>query len=180
MTNLIKLSKKMSFVLRHDPESAGLALNSSGQVSVSALCGALGVSETEVREVVANDSKGRFCANESMIWAAQGHSVDVELSMTVFVPTGSLFHGTKIQFLPSIFENGLLPMSRKLVHLSENIETALDVACRRAGESVILEVDAVAMVADGLVLKVSSNGVILAETVPSRFLKKLSSSGDRR
>ena len=58
--HLVKLSKRMSKALRHDPGRIGLTLEPGGWVPVADLVAALGVERADVDTVVANNDKKRF------------------------------------------------------------------------------------------------------------------------
>ena len=166
---MIKLSKRMSKALRHQPERVGLILDPAGWVPVADLLAALGVSEDDLREVVRRNDKQRFTIDGDRIRANQGHSVEVELGLPAATPPDTLFHGTVAAFLDDIMRDGLRPMSRHDVHLSPDRETARRVGARR-GRPVILTVDARAMHADGHEFRLSANGVWLTQHVPARYL----------
>jgi putative RNA 2'-phosphotransferase len=167
--SMIRLSKRMSKALRHKPERIGLTLDASGWVAVSDLLNALGVTEEELREVVARNDKQRFTIEGDRIRANQGHSVEVDLGLPVATPPDTLFHGTVAQFLDDILRDGLRPMSRHDVHLSPDVETARKVGSRR-GRPVILTVDAKAMSDAGHEFRLSANGVWLTRHVPASYL----------
>ena len=57
--------------------------------------------------------------------------------------------------------------------MSEDVETALIVARRRAGKSVILQVDSAIMTKDGASFFLSDNGVWLTNHVPPRYLLEM-------
>ncbi|GLZ29703.1 putative RNA 2'-phosphotransferase [Lentzea sp. NBRC 105346] len=166
---LVRLSKRMSRVLRHDPASAGLTLGPQGWVAVDDLLAALGMSRDELLEVVAGNDKQRFAIEGDRIRANQGHSVSVDLDLPIAEPPAVLFHGTVAKFLPDILADGLRPMSRHDVHLSATRETAHRVGARR-GKPVILTVRAGEMHADGYEFRVSANGVWLTSHVPAGYL----------
>jgi putative RNA 2'-phosphotransferase len=173
---LIKTSKFLSLVLRHQPELIGLTLDSAGWVPVSDLlrgCQTHGhpLTLTELREVVASSDKQRFSfsEDEEMIRANQGHSVPVELGYISAIPPEILYHGTVEKFLPSIREEGLNKGSRHHVHLSPDEETAQKVGSRR-GKAVILKVESGRMHQQGHEFFLSANGVWLTEYVPPDFL----------
>ncbi|XP_010725267.2 tRNA 2'-phosphotransferase 1, partial [Meleagris gallopavo] len=78
----VRLSKALSFFLRHGASEAGLPMADDGFVEVGALLRLprfAGVSEEEVRSVVDADPKGRFALrpNPLRIRANQGHSLQV-------------------------------------------------------------------------------------------------------
>ncbi|MET9231721.1 RNA 2'-phosphotransferase [Lentzea sp. NPDC003310] len=167
---MIRLSKRMSKALRHKPERVGLTLDPAGWVAVADLLEALGMSETDMLEVVERNDKKRFTVDGDRIRANQGHSVEVELGLPTAVPPDQLFHGTVAQHLDDIMRDGLRPMSRHDVHLSPDRETARRVGARR-GRPVILTVAAGVMHGDGHEFRLSANGVWLAQHVPARYLE---------
>ncbi|XP_021239370.1 tRNA 2'-phosphotransferase 1, partial [Numida meleagris] len=78
----VRLSKALSYVLRHGARDAGLPMGEDGFVEVGALLQLprfVGVSEEEVRSVVDADPKGRFALRPHplRIRANQGHSLQV-------------------------------------------------------------------------------------------------------
>lgn len=166
---MIRLSKRMSKALRHKPERVGLTLDPAGWVPVADLLTALGVTETDLREVVDRNDKKRFTIDGDRIRANQGHSVEVDLGLPTATPPDTLFHGTVAQFLDDIMRDGLRPMSRHDVHLSPDRETARRVGARR-GRPLILTVDAKTMHEDGHEFRLSANGVWLTQHVPARYL----------
>lgn len=166
---MVKLSKRMSKALRHQPERVGLSLDPAGWVPLADLLDALRVSEDDVREVVDRNDKKRFTIDGDRIRANQGHSVEVDLGLPTATPPDTLFHGTVAAHLDDIMRDGLRPMSRHDVHLSPDRETARRVGARR-GRPLILTVDAKAMHADGHEFRLSANGVWLTQHVPAQYL----------
>ncbi|HUQ55493.1 RNA 2'-phosphotransferase [Lentzea sp.] len=166
---MIRLSKRMSKALRHQPERVGLTLDAAGWVPVADLLDALGISAEDMREVVERNDKKRFTIDGDRIRANQGHSVEVDLGLPTATPPDVLFHGTVAHYLDDIMRDGLRPMSRHDVHLSPDLETARRVGARR-GRPLILTVAAKAMHADGHEFRLSANGVWLARHVPARYL----------
>jgi putative RNA 2'-phosphotransferase len=175
----VRVSKRLSYVLRHRPESVGLALDAAGWVDVADLLGALAahglpLTRGELGTVVATDDKRRFALDDTgtRIRASQGHSVAVDLGYTAAVPPPELFHGTVERFLPAILAEGLRPQNRHAVHLSPDVATARRVGARR-GRPVVLRVAAGRMAADGAAFTRSANGVWLVDAVPPRYLTVL-------
>ena len=172
----VKTSKFLSLVLRHEPGSVGISLDSAGWVSVEELlraCRAHGraLSLEELRAVVEGNDKRRFSFSEdgSKIRANQGHSVSVELGYSAAEPPEVLYHGTVEKFLPSIMEEGLRKRERHHVHLSADVETASKVGGRR-GRPVVLRIESGRMHRDGHEFFPSANGVWLTERVPPEYL----------
>jgi putative RNA 2'-phosphotransferase len=177
--DVVRLSKQLSYVLRHRPDSIGLTLDDAGWVEVDDLLAALArhgrpVTRAELDDVVARNDKQRFAfdAGGTRIRASQGHSVPIELGYAAQAPPDELFHGTAARFLPDILAEGLRPGNRHAVHLSPDVQTAQRVGARR-GRPVVLRVDAASMAAEGAVFTRSANGVWLVGAVPPRHLTVL-------
>ena len=170
-------SRRLSYVLRHAPESIGLSLDGAGWAEVEELlqglaAAGLPLSRAELEQLVSSSDKQRFAldASGTRIRASQGHSVPVDLGLDEAPPPPELFHGTVEKFLPAIRVSGLTRQSRHHVHLSPDVATARTVGSRR-GRAVLLHVDAAAMGAAGQVFYRSGNGVWLVDAVAPRFLR---------
>lgn len=170
------LSRLLSRVLRHEPEFIGIELDPAGWVRIDRLLSQVKKAgfKTDrdiLEQVVENNDKKRFTISDDglRIRAAQGHSVDVDLGLLPSVPPDLLFHGTATANLDSIFEKGLIPGSRRHVHLSRDDATALRVG-QRHGKALVLKVNAGRAHADGIVFFVSDNGVWLTEALPATYL----------
>lgn len=174
--SLVKASKFLSLVLRHDPGSIGIELDEAGWVDVDALLAAarrsgMALDRPTLDRVVAENDKKRFAFSDdgARIRASQGHSVAVELGLAPQAPPELLFHGTADRNVDSIRQGGLRPGSRTHVHLSRDEETAVTVG-QRHGRPVVLRIAAGEMHRAGHELVVSENGVWLARTVPVEFI----------
>ncbi|MGY1692758.1 RNA 2'-phosphotransferase [Geodermatophilus sp. SYSU D01105] len=169
--DVVRLGKRLSYLLRHAPESAGLALDAAGWADVDRLLAALGVDHATLEQVVATDDKRRFAFDDTgtRIRASQGHSVAVDLGYAPQAPPPVLFHGTVARFLPAILAEGLRPGRRHAVHLSADVATARRVGGRR-GTPVVLRVDAAGLAAAGARFTRSANGVWLVVAVPPAYL----------
>lgn len=169
-------SKFLSYVLRHKPDSIDLNLDSEGWAAVDELITRANESGHDLTleltgEVVANNDKKRFALSEdgTRIRANQGHSVTVDLGLAPIVPPGLLYHGTATRFVDSIRKKGLVPGSRRHVHLSADHETAVSVG-RRHGSPTVLLVKAPEMARSGYEFFVSDNGVWLTSSVPPEYI----------
>jgi putative RNA 2'-phosphotransferase len=169
--DVVRRSKRLSYVLRHAPDGVGLTLDAAGWVDVDALLAALGWTRVELEHVVATNGKRRFAFDDAgeRIRASQGHSVAVDLGYVAEVPPAVLFHGTAERNLSAIEAEGLRPGRRHAVHLSPDEATARRVGARH-GRPVVLRVDADGMARDGAVFTCSANGVWLVDAVPPAFL----------
>ncbi|XVV12918.1 RNA 2'-phosphotransferase [Actinoplanes sp. CA-131856] len=173
----MSVSRRIAFLLRHRPETAGLTLDANGWVPVGDLLAALPIDRSELDEIVATDEKSRYAIERrpdgsEWIRANQGHSrrVAVDLGLAPASPPAVLFHGTPRRNHASIMRDGLRPGSRHHVHLSPDVPTALVVGRRRSGEVMVLRVAAGAMEAAGHVFHRSENGVWLTDAVPPEYL----------
>lgn len=173
----VRVSKSLSRVLRHDPGSVGLVLDAGGWVDVDELIAASAragrrFSRGELEHVVATNNKKRFAFSDdgTRIRASQGHSVEIDLGLTAAVPPELLYHGTASRSVGLIMAEGLKPMSRRDVHLSADVETALRVGARH-GRPVVLVVDAAGLAGEGHTFRVSANGVWLTDRVPATHLR---------
>lgn len=171
------LSKFISLVLRHKPETIGISLDEHGWANVEELLNAIGqkryIDMKILERIVAEDNKQRYSFNEdkTLIRANQGHSIPVDVELEKRIPPDILWHGTAEKSVASIEQQGLLHQSRLYVHLSANYETAVQVG-KRHGKPVVYRVDAQKMVQDGFEFYVSVNGVWLTKEVPVRYLSK--------
>ncbi len=176
-----ELSKFLSYVLRHAPDSIGLQLDAEGWTDVVALiekAQAAGkpIDHGTLTEIVATSDKKRFTLSEDgkSIRAAQGHSIDVDLGIEPQTPPDTLFHGTAVKSLGAITTEGLKAGKRTKVHLSADEETARRVG-QRHGKPVVLLIDTKAMRDQGFLFWRADNGVWLTDHVPPQFLKETSS-----
>lgn len=170
-----RLSKLMSKILRHSPEKFGLQLDSGdGSCAVSDLLQVIRtqaewseLSLQDLEEVVERCEKQRFEIIGDRIRARYGHSHD-KVSYPIGMPPKVLYHGTNAQAAPKILEQGLRPMQRQYVHLSEGLHFAT-LAGKRRGELVILNIDTVKAGGAGIKFYYAGNEVWLADAVPAEF-----------
>lgn len=172
-----RISKFLSYVLRHRPDSIGIELDKHGWVGVDELLrGAaqkgMRITLDELKTVVRENDKQRFSfsGDGAKIRASQGHSIEVDLGYEEVVPPEVLYHGTAKRSLDSIRAKGLTKGNRHHVHLSPDPDTARNVG-RRYGKPVVLAVDAGRMHADGYRFYLSANGVWLTDRVLPEYLR---------
>lgn len=172
-----RLSKRLSYVLRHDPGSIGVALDAAGWGEVDDVLAGLrtaGVEldRDELERLVADGTKRRFELDHdgSRIRARYGHSIPVEPAHATPAPPAVLYHGTATGTVATIRREGLRPMGRVQVHLSTEPELARQVGGRH-GRPVVLAVDAAGMHRDGYALRQAAPGVWLVDEVPARYLR---------
>ena len=172
-----KISKFLSLVLRHKPETIDVALDGNGWVNAELLlekltAAGMFIDRETLDHIVATNPKKRFASNNmaDKIRASQGHSVDVELGYEPLVPPEILYHGTAIRNIDSISATGLEKRSRQHVHLSKDANAAQAV-CQRHSKPFIFEVLSGQMYNDGFTFFLSENNVWLTDSVPAKYLK---------
>lgn len=176
--DLDKISRFLSYVLRHKPESIGITLDSNGWVRIDVLIRQakkhrMYLSQDLITEIVRTNDKKRFTLSEDnlKIRAAQGHSTNqVNIAYIEKIPPEHLYHGTATHFLDSIFQQGLIAGKRHYVHISYDEKTAVTVG-KRHGKPIVLRINALAMYQQGFKFYLADNGVWLTNNVPSQFLE---------
>eukprot|EP00053_Salpingoeca_punica_P021690 m.213261 g.213261 ORF g.213261 m.213261 type:complete len:233 (-) comp24436_c0_seq1:272-970(-) len=179
-----KVSKLLSWALRHGAEELGLHMDPAGYVAVRELLGHprfRGISEDQLREVVANCPKQRFALDGGSggvgggplrVRANQGHTletVESEALLTPLTPADIarfpvVVHGTSKHAWLSIRRQGLSRMSRLHVHFAVGLPGADGVLSgMRASSDVLCFLDLGRAFQQGLKLYVSANNVVLTE-----------------
>lgn len=175
----VALSKYISYLLRHNPSDAGVALDKEGWADTEELLAGIRRKGRKIdlqllEKIVQDDEKGRysFSSDKTRIRANQGHSIPVHVAMTAAVPPEILYHGTAEQFAERICAEGIKKMSRQFVHLSPDIATACKVG-QRHGKVCVFAVKAGEMAKDGFVFFLSANGVWQSEDIPPAYIEKI-------
>lgn len=173
----IRACKFLSLVLRHQPQTAFITLDSAGWVDVSDLLAGCArarhsLTRRQLDHIVATNEKKRFefSPDGQRIRASQGHSVEVNLEYEPAIPPEVLYHGTAIRFFDAIRTGGLQKMARHHVHLSEDIRTTLAVGGRH-GKADILTIRTGDMHRAGWIFYHSTNGVWLVDAVPPDYIQ---------
>lgn len=182
--NDTRISKFLSLVLRHKPDTIGLTLDVNGWANVKDLLSKMNlindkkITIDDLKRVVAENNKKRFVfnENETKIRANQGHSINVNLGLKEIKPPDVLYHGTGQKYLDSIKKTGIQKQNRQYVHLSDNTETAINVG-RRHGNCVVITLNTLDMYKNGYKFYKSENDVWLTDMVPSIYFSKISYYG---
>lgn len=176
-TERTRLSKTLSYVLRHRPDAVGIMLDEAGWTDADELIDALiaggtRTSREQIDEVVQTNPKRRFefSADGTRIRARQGHSVPVDLGYEPVEPPAVLYHGTAERNVESILAHGLHKAKRHHVHMSTDRTLMIEVA-RRHGAPVLIAIDAARMHGDGHTFFKTENDVWLTDTVPPKYLR---------
>lgn len=174
MVDLTNTSKFISLILRHKPEAIGITLDNHGWANVNELIKGINIDIDTLEEIVNTDKKKRYSFNEdkTKIRANQGHSIKVDVELQEKEPPMYLYHGTAEKYVDSINKTGLISKSRLYVHLSKDIETAINVG-KRHGIPVIYKINSEEMYNKGYKFYLSENNVWLTEKVPINFIEKI-------
>ena len=181
-----KISKTMSYLLRHGAQNERLPIAKDGYLPISALIAhknlrRLAASKADVLQIAADDKKARFHVRDDCIRANQGHSmlnvlVNMEEIKDAFeVPVA--VHGTIWTAWDHIKHQGLSVMGRQHIHLATNVGTEGVISGMRTTSQVWIYVDIPKMLEDGIRIFRSRNGVILTRGIdgvlPTKYFKSV-------
>ncbi len=169
-----RISRFLSFLLRHQPREYPLSFDRRGFVSWDDLVYVTqerfpAVTEEEIRRVVEEPDKQRFELKEGKVRATYGHSFPVDLGLEAAEPPAELYLGAARDLAQSALQDGLKPRDRRYVHLSASLEEAHAVGERRDPAPTIIVVAAATAHAEG-VRFYHSGPLFLAEYVPAKYL----------
>ena len=176
VNNHEKISKLISFWLRHQPEQANLEIDEFGWVNINDVLAALksksiGFTKTDLIELNNSFDKIRWKLDlkNNKIKATHGHSIKVLQELKPEVPREILYHGTATKNLNGIIEKGLNSGQRQYVHLSDNIEIAKEIG-KRHGKPFIIEVETQELLENGWVFYKTELNIWLTTAIPTKYL----------
>jgi putative RNA 2'-phosphotransferase len=168
---LTKLSKRLSYALRHRPEEFELELDADGWVPVEHVVEGTGVALADIEAILATSPRQRFELLDGRIRAHYGHTIPGRIAHEPEPAPGTLYHGTPSRALLGIREQGLLPRKRQYVHLARGLELAVTIGERRDAHPVLLKVDGAAATAAGVQFYKAGSEIVLTEHVPVEFIR---------
>ncbi|XP_016853188.1 tRNA 2'-phosphotransferase 1 isoform X2 [Anolis carolinensis] len=172
----VRLSKALSYTLRHGADKLGLAMGADGFVDVAEILRLpqfKAWSLEDVQRVVETNEKQRFALRPHpsdahlQIRANQGHSLQVsELELVPLLNPSDfpeiVAHGTYLHHWPAIRKDGLSRMGRSHIHLAPGLPgDAAVLSGMRNNCEVAIVIDIAKALADGIPFFRSANGVIL-------------------
>lgn len=177
----LKLSKEISYALRHAPWEYELEMDQNGFVLIHQLLSSINeekkysreIVEADLEYIIKNSDKKRHEIEGNKIRALYGHSIPMKIEKIIGNPPNILYHGTAKRFLDSVMQKGLQPMNRQYVHLSVDTETATQVGKRRDNQPMILAIDTVSAVLNGISFYIGNEKVWLADSIPPQFISVL-------
>jgi len=171
-TKYRSISKKLAFILRHNPEAFGISLNREGWASIEDIERKAGIRREDILETVKRQGKKRFEIRDAKIRALYGHSY-LRVSYQPVKPPDILYHGTSPENAKKILREGLKPMGRFYVHLTMDIKGASDVGKRHSKTQVILKIRAKDAHKAGIKFYPAGD-LFLADYIPPQFIEILS------
>lgn len=188
-----KISKTMSWILRHGLIDLDLEINNKGSITMETLLNIqqmkdLNATEEIVKKIIETSDKQRFnieCIDgKLMVGANQGHKKEIgELldnnSLMEELKEGLdlCVHGTYNNFIDKIIKEGLKPMTRTHIHFAmgypkDNVISGVRKTCE-----VFIELDMKKAMDDGIKFYKSNNGVILTNGIDnvleSKYFRKI-------
>lgn len=170
-TNLVRKSKRLSWLLRHGADEAGLRMDAAGWTDVEDVCRRLRLSRSGLEQVARRNNKQRIQIDGQRVRCCQGHSLDgmpvtrgaLEASWHEWTATGRIWHGTSVRAVEGIAAAGIVSVSRTHVHLAPS---RTSIVGKRATVQLMLAVDPDVCRGAGFSLFEASNGVLLCRCVP--------------
>ncbi|KAK7048387.1 carbohydrate esterase family 16 protein [Favolaschia claudopus] len=167
----VRLSKTLSWLLRHGAQSEGLPMRPDGYVLVVDLLANPKLKDLTLetlQEIVKNDSKQRYdlifekgVEAEAGVWcikANQGHSLksvklDLQPVLSIAdIPTGVAVHGTTKDAWVSISTQGLKRMKRNHIHLAQGVGGGNVISGMRGSSQILIFLDVQRAIDDAMEL----------------------------
>jgi len=170
-----RIIRTLAFALRHNPWQFGLELDPEGWTDINDLVQALRLNRPDWSLLdwpeieAAIRGADRFEVQSGRIRAAYGHSITLGKPPDVAHPPTTLYHGTSLNAVPSIVQNGLQPMSRRFVHFSSDIDWVIDFVTDKT-KWLIFAIDTDAAVQSGIEFRKANFHVWLADSMDPRLL----------
>ncbi|KAG0071422.1 hypothetical protein BGZ89_010644 [Linnemannia elongata] len=196
----VRLSKALSWLLRHNAVSQGIAIRPDGYVKITAVLGHPKFKDftlDDIIKVVDTNEKKRFETLEDAqgqkeyIRAVQGHSIAAvaelgfeEITDVSQIPTA--VHGTMFRNWRFIGEQGLSKMNRNHIHMAHGLlgEDGVISGMRQRCD-LYIHIDTAKAVGDGIKFYRSTNNVILSDgkngdgiIPPAYFSRVVRSTGE--
>ncbi|KAA1468922.1 hypothetical protein DENSPDRAFT_795237 [Dentipellis sp. KUC8613] len=186
----VRISKTLSWILRHGAKSEGLYMRPDGFVRVTDLLASPKL-QTQLdfaglEKIVQDDKKMRYtmmsgpdekapdAGDICWIRANQGHSMQtVKLDLKPILSASDIpmaVHGTNKKAWPSIAKQGLSKMTRNHIHLAQGVPGNGVISGMRNSASVLIYIDVQKALDAGILFFLSDNGVVLTEGDSRGFL----------
>jgi len=176
-----KLSGTMAGILRHFPEQFDVGMDEHGWVDIDDMVNAIKntrlnfhwLRKKHVMAIVETDEKGRYQAMAGRIRATYAHTIDIDLSDLPPADVDELFYPVTEEEAEIVLEQGLFPTDRTKVHLSENMEKAMEAGKVRTENPVILRIDAARAMEDGVDIRKASKEVCISDDIDAKYISRV-------
>jgi len=172
------LGKIVSGSLRHFPNDIGVELDSDGWASLERLYKCISrrsrygwLDKEHIKVLVDTDEKGRYEIQDGLIRATYGHTVDVDPELPVSKAPEELYYGSSEEEAGRVLEIGLQPADKVKVHLSEDEESALQVASSSTDHPILITVRSREAQVAGVDIRKAAEGVWVADEIPPAYLE---------
>lgn len=167
----VRTSKKLSWLLRHGANEAGLAMDPAGWAAIDDVLAMLRISRPALEDQVARNTKRRLQLDGDRIRCCQGHSTAtmpvqldaLEASWQPYTGGDVIWHGTRLSALPGIDASGLKALRRTHVHLARSLDSVVG---KRSAVGAMLAVCPQRQKSAGFPVFEAPNGVLLTRRVP--------------
>lgn len=177
----VRVSKAMSYLLRHGALKEQVPIQDDGKMKMSDLVSWLQseghhLTSDTVVDIVKTNAKQRYSYDPAsdMIWAAQGHTMQMSVQMVPWTGQGPLVHASYMDVMESIQADGLNRMERQHIHMIDPIAPGCWSLVRSNANMFVLIDAAKARESYGISFQMSDNGVVLSEglhgTIPTDCL----------
>lgn len=175
---LTKISKSLSYLLRHGAVKENLPIDQDGYISLEKILNhqrlkSFKTTLEDIQEVVDTNNKKRFSlktiGDTTYICANQGHSIEVSnnnLQQLQPHEIPKIFHGTYKNKLPDILNSGLSKMSRNHIHLTDDFEYI------RKSCNALIFIDVEKCLTDNIIFYKSENNVYLTTGIDGTLPKE--------
>ncbi|PAV19632.1 trna phosphotransferase 1 [Pyrrhoderma noxium] len=187
----VRISKTLSWVLRHGAKKEGLFMRPDGYVRVKDLLALPKLQTVDfptLERIVQRDAKARYnllleesekSSLENVWWirANQGHSIkEVDLEFQEIVDAGQIpmaVHGTNQKAWETIQKEGLSPMNRTYIHLAQHWGhiKGCNIPGLRNRSNVLIYIDVDRAIRSGIKFYLSANGVVLTKGDETGYLR---------
>ena len=171
------ISKRLSYILRHNPKRFKVYLDEKGWANLDDVLGGLrsfgdiiDLEKEDLLNMVSKQRKARFDIYNNKIKANYGHTVFIK-EMDAVKPPDVLYHGTARRYINSILRNGLIRMQRQYVHLSLDLDIAIETGKRKDRTPSIIQIDSKTAYQEGILFYKGSDRILLSENLLPKYLK---------
>ncbi|KAI0299153.1 phosphotransferase KptA/Tpt1 [Russula brevipes] len=176
----VRVSKTLSWILRHGAKSEGLYMRPDGYVRVSDLLASPRLSSSHtpldlaaLQRIVENDAKKRYMLLEGPDETARWRAMSVELDLKPILSAADIpvaVHGTNKTAWESICVQGLSRRTRNHIHLAQGVPEDGVISGMRKSAQVLIYIDVQKALDAGITFFLSENGVVLTAGDERGFL----------